>query len=83
MADITTLQWINTLIVFAVGSVVCLGIVAVCAWCVWTSPAKRGPFKSIILSRLLVVVSLSFFISGIVLPVYRVVKLILTMGGFL
>lgn len=83
MADITTLQWINTLIIFALGCIAAFGIIGMSAWCVWKYPAKRGLFKSIILSRLLVVGAVSFFISGVVLPVYRVVKLILTMGGFL
>lgn len=83
MADISSSTWFFTLFIFAIGSLVFAGGMAFIVRAVWTSPAKRGPFKSVILCRLFAALIALVFITGVVLPVYRVVTLILTMGGFL
>ena len=83
MADIGGSTWFFTMLIFAIGSLVVAGGMGVIVWCVWNGPAKRGPFKSVILCRLFAALIALVFITGVVLPVYRVVTLILTMGGFL
>jgi len=83
MADVTTAQWVITLFIFVMGCAGAVGMLVTVVGCVITKPTKRGPFKSIILCRLLGVVITVVFITYVVLPVYRVVNLILTMGGFL
>jgi len=81
MADVTTFQWVITLFIFAMGCAGAVGMLVTVVGCVITKPTKRGPFKSIILCRLLGAVITVVFITYVVLPVYGVVTLILTMAG--
>lgn len=83
MADISTSTWVITAIVFALGCLGALGILIMVVGCVIAKPTKRGPFKSIILCRVLGAVITLVFITYVVLPVYSAVNLLLTMVGWL